>query len=189
VAKLFRRRDRVLPRAPRLAREDAPGSRFESYLVNAPAWALAALEPTTARSAERDADHLLEGGSVAMPTDGRARRIPLHEDLGELLGLDAGELCSPNANGQKPVRDRFSGLRRPRAVVVVEAEVTSRASRLPRVHDDRIEAERVEPREQGALLVGREKLGPVDEPGRSWTVARGHGSDGLAPATLPRGPP
>src|SRR5215210_6040497 len=118
---LLRRRDRVLPRGPRLAREHVAGARLKEHLPHPPRLGFAALEPQPCRASERDADDGSERGRVAMPADRRPGRVALDEDLDELLGLVARQLGRPCPYRQHPVRRRLAGLRRSGFVVVVEA--------------------------------------------------------------------
>src|SRR4051812_4604365 len=98
-----------------------------------------------------------------MPADRRADRVALDEDLDEVIGLDAGQLCCTRTRGLEPVGNRLSRLRLARLVVVVETEVTRSAARGLAVDHDRVEAERLDVREERRFLFGSEEVGPVDE--------------------------
>src|SRR5215217_7544683 len=91
VAQLLGGRDRVLPGPPRRAGQHVAGPGIEPHLPHPPAVARPALEAHAAAAAERHTDHRPERRGVAVPADRGARRIALHEDLDELLGLLPGQ--------------------------------------------------------------------------------------------------
>jgi hypothetical protein len=81
----------VLPGPARFSREHIAGTRLEADLEYLARVSLAALEPQPAEAADGQADHRVEGRSIAVPADRRAWRVTLDEDLGKLLGIEARE--------------------------------------------------------------------------------------------------
>src|SRR5436853_5600193 len=81
VPELLGRRDRVLPRPSRLARQHVAGSWREVDLPYAAALALSALEAQPRLAEQRDPDHDPERWRVPVPADRRATWISLDERL------------------------------------------------------------------------------------------------------------
>ena len=154
----------VLPRCARLAGEDVARARLELELERLPHAALLAAEAHARRRPERDPDDEPERRRVPVPADRRAGRVPLHQDLGELLRLDAREVGCALAHGNQPIGDRLGFVDRGASlVVVVDAEVPNGPLCDHAVHTDLVELESLELVEQRALLPLGEEVRPVGE--------------------------
>src|SRR5207253_505944 len=89
------------------------------------------------RTAERDADHLLEHVAVAVPANARTGNVPSEQPLDEVVWLEAGEGGDPFPKRLQPVRNGLGG----REARVLEIVAPAEALRPP-VADEAVEAER-----------------------------------------------
>ena len=88
---------------------------------------------------QRDADHVVIVGPVAVPADRRAAPILGDECLLEAFGRQAGEGCGAIAQRQQKFRDRVCGLQAAAVVIVAGAErhhaaLAEEAAKLEDIH-------------------------------------------------------
>src|SRR5438067_1786605 len=148
----------MLPGLACFTGQHVPRARLEQNLPGSPLLAAAALKAQTRAAQQRDSDDDAERRRVAMPADRRPRRVPLNENLHQLVGSDAGKLAGDLPSGFEPVGDRLTGLRRARLVVVRQAEMARRPPRRLAADDDRIPPQLVELLDQPALVLGCDDL-------------------------------
>ncbi len=95
----------MLPFVPDFARKMIDRTRREWERRALELGAGAAAQAQRCGCAERQADHMVEDRTVAVPADPGARRIGDEERLDELFARDAGELCGPLAAPGQPRGD------------------------------------------------------------------------------------
>src|SRR3546814_8262151 len=97
----------MFPFVPDFAREMIEGAGRERERGTLEPGAGPAAQAQRHRCAERQADHMVEDRTVAVPADPGARRVSDEQRLDELFGCDAGELRSALAAFGQPI-DRKS---------------------------------------------------------------------------------
>ncbi len=105
--------DAVLPLVPRRPPQQVSGSRLEGQRGASPGGAGPVPQPEEAGSAERDAEHMVEHGLVAVPADRRASAEESSKHRGSRLSAPARASKIANKQPTRPQSARFGPRRRP----------------------------------------------------------------------------
>ena len=93
-----------------------------------------------------------------MPTDSRSGRVFSYENLRELAGITASQLCSADLNGLKLGWDSRCGAKMMRREGIAQAVMDNSAFRNDSVHPDFTEIQRAEETEEVAFLRSAEEI-------------------------------
>lgn len=156
-------RDRVLPLAARGARQQVDRPRRQRHVAPLEVLAHPPSQAHHAAREQRDPDHALEGGPVAVPADGRALAVLGEQHVREGRGLQRREGRRAVAEREQPVRDG-RGLHQAGAVEVVPPpEGEHPPAALVAAKLEGFEREPGQPARELALLVGRNEVRLVRE--------------------------